>query len=49
MSHQICVTISDELYKELDTIRKESGMPISRLIELEFKGYCIQKITENKK
>ena len=47
MRHQVCITIDNKLFDELNNIKKETDMPISRIIELKLKGYSIQKIKES--
>ena len=46
MSHQLSISISNELYNELNNLKKETGLPISRLIQLKLMGYNVQKIKE---
>lgn len=48
MSHQVCITLDDKTFKEFNDISKETGMSISRLIQLKLIGYSIQKIKETK-
>ena len=38
---QICFTADNEVYKKLEKIREETGIPISKIIELALKGYRI--------
>lgn len=40
---QICFQIDETRAKELEAIRTETGLPISRQIEIELKGYIIIK------
>lgn len=40
---QICFTIDEETAKELEEMKKETGLPLSKIIELRLKGYVIKK------
>jgi len=40
---QVCVSLSEEMYENLQKVKKESGVPVSRQIELRLKGYVIKK------
>lgn len=40
---QLTAQIDESLLKELEKIRDETGLPLSRLIELRIKGYKIVK------
>lgn len=40
---QLTTQIDEELLKEMEKIRDETGLPISRQIVLEIKGYKIVK------
>ena len=40
---QFCFTIEEELMKKYEKISRETGMPVSKVIELELKGYEISK------
>ena len=43
---QVIANIDEEMAKELEKIRDETGIPISRLINLRMKGYKIVKINQ---
>jgi len=38
---QICIRIDEDLLRELERIKEETGIPISRQIELRLRGYVI--------
>jgi len=40
---QICFTIEEDLLKQIEEIRYNTGLPISRQIELQLSGYNIIK------
>ncbi len=40
---QICFTVDEETAKELEKIRDETGIPVSKQVELSLKGYKIVK------
>lgn len=40
---QVCFTMDEELHNELKAIKKETGLPLSKIIELRLKGYIIIK------
>ena len=40
---QICFTIDEETAKEMETLKDETGLPLSKIIELKLKGYEIKK------
>ena len=40
---QICVSVDEELYKELKQQASESGLPLSNVVVLRLKGYQIIK------
>lgn len=44
---QISFTIEEEIAKEMEKIRDETGIPISKQIELHLKGYRIVKVSES--
>jgi len=41
---QVTTTLDEEIVKELEKTRDETGIPISRLIDMKLKGYKIVKI-----
>ncbi len=43
---QVCVTIDEKLVEEMERIREESSMSVSRQIELRLMGYELVKIHE---
>lgn len=43
---QLSILLDEELVKELERIRDETGLPISKIIELKLKGYEIVKVRE---
>ena len=44
MKNQVIDQIDEELLKEMKKIRDETGLPISRQINLKMKGYKVVKI-----
>ncbi len=44
---QICFTIDEKDVKEFEQLRDETGLPISKIIELKLKGYEIRKLKED--
>ncbi len=40
---QVCILLDEEEYKKLAKLREETGLPISKIIELKLKGYEIVK------
>ena len=48
---QVCILLDESEYKKLVKLREETGLPISKIIELKLKGYEIvkrEKILEQK-
>jgi len=45
---QICIQVDEKTAKEMEKIRDETGVPISRQIELKLKGFKIVKEDESK-
>jgi len=43
---QVCFRIEESIVKDMEKIRKETGVPISKQIELKLKGYTISKSKE---
>jgi len=43
---QLSILLDEELVKELERMRDETGLPISKIIELKLKGYEIVKVRE---
>lgn len=43
---QVTATIDEELVKEMERIREETGVPVSTQIVLGLKGYKIVKLGE---
>lgn len=41
---QVITHLDEKMVKELEKTRDETGLPISRLIDLKLKGYKIVKI-----
>jgi len=46
---QICIRIDEDLLKEMEKIKEETGIPISRQIELRLRGYVIVKAEDLRK
>lgn len=46
VKRQICFTVDEETAKELEKIREETGIPVSKQVELSLKGYKIVKREE---
>lgn len=44
---QICFTIDEKEAKKLEQLKEETGLPISKIIELRLKGYDICKRKED--
>jgi hypothetical protein len=40
---QVCFTTDEDTYKELKEVREKTGIPISKQIDLQLKGYKIIK------
>ena len=40
---QICFTIDEKTAKEMDQLKDDTGLPLSKIIELKLKGYEIKK------
>lgn len=40
---QICFTIDEETVKKMEKLKDETGLPLSKIIELKLKGYDIKK------
>ena len=40
---QVCVLLSEDLYEELKRMSEETGLPLSKVIELRLRGYEIVK------
>jgi hypothetical protein len=40
---QICFTVDEKTAKELEELKEETGLPLSKIIELRLKGYVIKK------
>ena len=40
---QICFSIDEETAREMEKLRDETGLPLSKVIELRLKGYEIRK------
>lgn len=40
---QICVQVDEEVAKKMEEIRDQTGIPVSRQIELKLKGFKIVK------
>ncbi len=40
---QVCILLDEEEYKKLAKLRDETGLPLSKIIELKLKGYEIVK------
>lgn len=40
---QVCILLEEEEYRKLVKLREETGLPISKIIELKLKGYEIVK------
>ncbi|HIE31376.1 MAG TPA: ribbon-helix-helix domain-containing protein [Methanosarcinales archaeon] len=43
---QVCFTIEEEVVKKMEEIRENTGVPVSKQIELALKGYKIEKVEE---
>ena len=43
---QVCIRMDKSLVKEMERLKKETGVPISQQIELRLKGYKICKENE---
>ena len=39
---QVCVSLSEEMYENLQKTKKDSGVSISKQIELRLKGYSLK-------
>ena len=45
---QICILLDEEEYEKLARIRDETGLPLSKIIELKLKGFEIVRVREKK-
>ena len=43
VKRQICFTLDEETAREIEKLKKETGLPLSKIIELKLKGYVIKK------
>ena len=43
---QICIRIDEDLLREMERIKRETGIPISRQIELRLRGYAIVRVED---
>ena len=39
---QVCISLNEEMYNELQKTKKDSGVSISKQIELRLKGYSLK-------
>lgn len=46
---QVCFQLEEGQAKEMETIRDETGLPLSRQLELKLKGYKIVRIKDIEK
>jgi hypothetical protein len=46
---KICFTIPKDMAEEMEKVKKETGVPISKQIELGLKGYSVCKVDKNLK
>ncbi|HDI31443.1 MAG TPA: ribbon-helix-helix domain-containing protein [Thermofilum sp.] len=46
---QVTILLDGELVKELERLRDETGLPLSKIIELKLKGYEIVKREDREK
>ena len=46
---QICIRIDEDLLKEMEKVKEETGIPISHQIELRLRGYAIVKAEDLRK
>ena len=40
---QMCISVSEELYEEIISIKKETGLTFSQICELKMRGYEVKK------
>ena len=45
---QVCILLDEEEYEKLVKIRDETGLPLSKIIELKLKGFEIVRTGEKK-
>jgi len=45
---RVCILLDEKEYEELVKIRDETGLPLSKIIELKLRGYEIVKVREKK-
>ena len=45
---QVCILLDEEEYEKLVKIRDETGLPLSKIIELKLRGFEIVRIREKK-
>ena len=41
---QVCVLLSEDLYEELKRVSEETGLPLSKVVELRLRGYEIVRV-----
>jgi len=46
---QLCLTVDQEVYAELERLRDETGLPLSSIAQLRMRGYDIRKMSEEDK
>ena len=49
VKRQICVQLDENVAKKMEKIRDQTGIPVSRQIELKLKGFKIVKDDESTK
>jgi len=45
---QVCILLDEEEYEKLVKIRDETGLPLSKIIELKLRGFEIVRTGEKK-
>ncbi len=41
---QVCMTVEEEIIRKMEKVRGETGVPVSKQIELALKGYEVKKV-----
>lgn len=44
---QICFTIEESEVKKMEDIKKRTGIPVSKQVEMRLKGYRVERVEDN--
>jgi len=45
---KVCLTLPEKTLKQMEEVRKETGLPIARQIDLALKGYTLCRVKEKR-